>query len=40
MGLDWGELSYTLEDNGPVNAGIRMMGGKIYKTYRVYEREL
>lgn len=34
------ELSWTLEDNGPVNAGIRMMGGKVYKTYRVYQREL
>lgn len=34
------ELSWTLEDNGPINAGIRMMGGKIYKTYRLYEREL
>jgi hypothetical protein len=34
------ELSWTLEDNGPVNAGIRMMGGKVYKTYRLYEREL
>lgn len=34
------ELSWTLEDNGPVNAGIRLMGGKVYKTYRVYERSL
>ncbi|MCS6901515.1 MAG: hypothetical protein NZX77_17320, partial [Polyangiaceae bacterium] len=34
------ELSWTLEDNGPVNAGIRMMGGKIYKTYRIYQRVL
>ena len=34
------ELSWTLEDNGPVNAGIKLMGGKIYKTYRIYEREL
>lgn len=39
-GIEWGELSWTLEDNGPVNAGIRMMGGEIYKRYRVYEREL
>lgn len=34
------ELSWTLEDNGPVNAGIRMMGGKVYKTYRLYQRSL
>jgi hypothetical protein len=35
-----GELSWTLEDNAPVNVGIRFMGGKHYKTYRLYEREL
>ncbi len=39
-GVKWGELSWTLEDNGPVNTGIKFMGGKIYKRYRVYEREL
>ncbi|PIE05342.1 MAG: hypothetical protein CSA75_05250 [Sorangium cellulosum] len=35
-----GELSWTLEDNAPVNVGIRLMGGKKYKTYRLYERDL
>lgn len=40
LGINWGELSWTLEDNAPVNLGIKMMGGKIYKTYRVYERPL
>jgi len=30
----------TLEDNGAVNAGIRMMGAKLYKTYRVYDKSL
>ena len=39
-GIKWGELSWTLEDNGPVNVAIRFMGGKIYKRYRLYEREL
>jgi len=34
------ELSWTLEDNGPVNTGIKVVGGKIYKTYRVYQHEL
>jgi hypothetical protein len=38
--IKWGELSYTLEDNGPVNAGIKVMGGVLYKTYRVFEKEL
>ncbi len=40
LGIRWGELSWTLEDNAPVNVGIKMMGGKVYKTYRVYERAL
>ncbi len=39
-GYRWGELSWTAEDNGAVNAGIRVMGGKIYKKYRVYEAAL
>lgn len=40
LGMKWGELSWTLEDNAPVNLGIKMMGGKIYKRYRVYQRPL
>lgn len=39
-GMTWGELGWTLEDNAAVNAGIRMMGAKKYKTYRVYEKGL
>lgn len=38
LGYEWGELSWTLEDNRPINLGIKSMGAKIYKTYRVYER--
>ena len=38
-GYEWGELSLTLEDNHPVNLGIRSMGGRKYKTYRVYDRD-
>lgn len=40
VGMTWGELGWTLEDNAAVNAGIRMMGAKKYKTYRVYEKAL
>jgi len=40
LGMKRGELSWTLEDNGAINAGIRLMGGRIYKKYRVYERDL
>jgi len=39
-GYTWGELSWTLEDNGPVNVGIKFMGGKIYKKYRLYQAAL
>jgi hypothetical protein len=40
LGISSGELSWTLEDNAPVNTGIKLMGGKIYKTYRLYEKSL
>jgi hypothetical protein len=40
LGIEWGELSWTLEDNAPVSAGIRLMGGKIYKRYRIYEGDV
>lgn len=39
-GFDWGELSWTLEDSMTVNSGIRLMGGTLYKRYRIYERTL
>lgn len=40
VGYEWGELGWTLEDNRPVNLGIRAMGGEIYKRHRIYERSL
>jgi hypothetical protein len=40
IGMKGGELSWTLEDNAPVNLGIKMMGGKVYKKYRLYGRAL
>jgi len=40
LGMRRAELSWTLDDNAAVNAGIRMMGGSIYKTYRLYEKAL
>ena len=40
LGMTNTELSWTLEDNAPVNVGIKMMGGKVYKRYRVYCRDL
>ena len=40
IGVRWGELSWTLEDNAAVNVGIKFMGGEIYKKYRLYERAI
>jgi hypothetical protein len=39
-GYKWAELGWTREDDAPINLGIRSMGAKIYKTYRVYEKSL
>jgi hypothetical protein len=39
-GYEWAELSWTREDDTPINLGIRSMGGRAYKTYRVYEKRL
>ncbi len=39
-GYRWGELSWTREDDRPINAGITSMGAKIYKRYRVYDKAL
>jgi GNAT superfamily N-acetyltransferase len=40
MGCTTGELSWTLEDNDAVNETIEAVGGRRYKTYRLYERGL
>ncbi|MCA9597349.1 MAG: hypothetical protein KC776_28745 [Myxococcales bacterium] len=39
-GYEWAELSWTREDDAPINLGIKSMGARIYKTYRVYEKPL
>jgi hypothetical protein len=39
-GYQWGELSWTREDDAPINLGIRSMGAKVYKKYRVYNKAL
>jgi hypothetical protein len=40
LGYEWAELSWTLEDNRPISAGIIAMGGKVYKKYRIYEKAI
>lgn len=39
-GYEWAELSWTLEDNRPINLGIKAMRGEVYKTYRIYEKPI
>jgi GNAT superfamily N-acetyltransferase len=39
-GYQRAELSWTLEDNDAINAGIAAAGGRHYKTYRLYEKPL
>lgn len=39
-GYKWGELSWTREDDRPINLGIQSMGAKVYKKYRVYKKDL
>ncbi|MBS2016881.1 MAG: hypothetical protein JST00_28605 [Deltaproteobacteria bacterium] len=39
-GMSWGELGWTLEDNSAMNAGIKMMGAKKYKVYRVFTKDI
>jgi hypothetical protein len=39
-GYQWSELGWTREDDAPINLGIKSMGAKVYKTYRVYTKAL
>ena len=34
------EMSWVLEDNDLMNKGASLVGGKIYKTYRVYQKAI
>lgn len=36
----WGEMSWVLESNGPLNAIMPHWGAFIYKRYRIYEKDL
>ena len=40
LGYEGAELSWTLEDNTLVNRMIERIGGRRYKTYRIYSKEL
>ncbi|MBX6365760.1 MAG: N-acetyltransferase [Gemmatimonadetes bacterium] len=40
VGIPRAECSWILEDNWDMRRGLERMGARVYKTYRVYEREL
>jgi len=40
LGIEFGELGWTLEDNEKINAGIQFMGGRLGKVYRIYGKDL
>jgi hypothetical protein len=39
-GYKWSELSWTREDDAPINLGIRSMGARVYKKYRVFQKPI
>jgi hypothetical protein len=39
-GYEWCEYSWILEDNELTKRAVRLMGGDLYKVYRVYEKSL
>ncbi len=36
-GFDSGEFSWTLENNDLINRGMKLLGAKVYKRYRIYD---
>ena len=39
-GYTWGEFSWILENNDPMNTALENIGARVYKTYRIYEKKL
>lgn len=39
-GIQFAEMSWILENNDNMNRPIQLMGGEVYKTYRIYEKTL
>jgi GNAT superfamily N-acetyltransferase len=40
LGYRWGEASWILEDNPPMRNALELMGFRVYKTLRMYDRTL
>lgn len=39
-GIGWGEFSWISEDNVMMNRSAKMLGARIYKVYRLYEKDI
>jgi len=39
-GYNWGEFSWILENNDPMNTALQNIGARVYKTYRIYEKKI
>jgi len=39
-GYTWGEFSWILETNDPMNIALKNIGAEIYKTYRIFEKKI
>jgi hypothetical protein len=39
-GYNSAEMSWVLEDNDQMNKAAKLLGGKVHKTYRVYQTAL
>ena len=40
QGIGWGEGGWILEDNPAMKLGLEKMGFRVYKTYRMYDRQV
>jgi GNAT superfamily N-acetyltransferase len=40
LGIVRGEFSWILEDNLPIRQALEKLGARVYKTYRIYEKEV
>ena len=40
IGIDLGEASWVLEDNEMMKRGAQVMNGELYKTYRIYDKDI
>jgi hypothetical protein len=40
LGIEWGELSWTIDSDAPVHMLTRSLCAELYKTYRLYEHPI